>query len=180
MELSRDELEAGYRAHGHAVYRRALRLLQNEDDARDVLHDVFVALQRKGERFEGKSSIATYLYSMTTHACLNWLRNRRNRARLLAGYRPGPEFIAAREERRGPAGAALAPPAPRHAAAREERRALAVELLAQLSPDDAALAVYLHCDELTHEEIAALRGCSRRHVGDLAARLQRQLQERVA
>lgn len=158
MKLSRDELEAVYRAHGHAVYRRALRLLQNEDDARDVLHDVFVALQRKGERFEGKSSIATYLYSMTTHACLNWLRNRRNRARLLAGYRPGPEFIAAREE----------------------RRALAVELLAQLSPDDAALAVYLHCDELTHEEIAALRGCSRRHVGDLAARLQRQLQERMA
>ena len=158
MRLSRAELDAVYRAHGHAVYRRALRLLRNEDDARDVLHDVFIALQRKGERFEGKSSIATYLYSMTTHACLNWLRNRRNRERLLAGYRPGPEFIAARGE----------------------RRALAVELLAQLSPDDAALAVYLHCDELTHEEIAALRGCSRRHIGDLAARLQRQLQERLA
>jgi RNA polymerase sigma-70 factor (ECF subfamily) len=158
VRLSRGEIEALYRAHGHAVYRRALRLLQNEDDARDVLHDVFVELQRKGERFEGKSSIATYLYSMTTHACLNWLRNRRTRARLLAGYRPGPEFIPARGE----------------------RRALAVELLAQLSPDDAALAIYLHCDELTHDEIAALRGCSRRHVGDLAARLQRQLQEKVA
>jgi RNA polymerase sigma-70 factor (ECF subfamily) len=158
MTASRGKIEALYRSHGHAVYRRALRLLQDEDDARDVLHDVFVELQRNGERFEGRSSIATYLYSMTTHACLNWLRNRRRRSELLVGYRPGPEFIAARGE----------------------RRALAVELLAQLSPDDAALAIYLHCDELTHEEIAALRGCSRRHVGDLAARLQRRLQEKVA
>jgi RNA polymerase sigma-70 factor (ECF subfamily) len=95
---------------------------------------------------------------MTTHACLNWLRNRRTRARLLAWYRPGPSFIPARSE----------------------GRALAVELLSSLSPDDAALAIYLHCDELTHEEIAALRGCSRRHVGDLAARLQRTLQEKMA
>lgn len=156
--LSRCEIEAMYRLHGHAVFRRAFRLLQNEDDARDVMQDVFVALQRAGERFEGRSSIATYLYSVTTHACLNWLRNRRTRNRLIAGYRPGPEFIAARGE----------------------RQTLAVELLAQLSPDDAALAVYLHCDELTHEEIAALRGCSRRHVGDLAARLQRRLEESVA
>src|SRR3954469_15172668 len=99
MMLSRGEIEALYRSHGHAVFRRALRLLQNEEDARDVLQDVFVELQRKGERFEGKSSISTYLYSVTTHACLNWLRNRRTRARLLVGYRAGPEAIPARGER---------------------------------------------------------------------------------
>jgi len=156
--LSRGEIDALYRTHGHAVYRRALRLLQNEDDARDVMQDVFVELQRRGEQFDGRSSIATYLYSMTTHACLNWIRNRRTRLRLLAGYRPGPELIPARGE----------------------GRALAVELLAMLSPDDAALAIYLHCDELTHGEIAALRGCSRRHVGALAARLQRRLEEKLA
>ena len=158
MRLSRGEVEALYRAHGAAVYRRALRLLQNEADARDVLQDIFVELQSRGERFAGKSSITTYLYSMTTHACLNWLRNQRTRARLLASLPRGPESIPARGE----------------------RRALAVELLASLSPDDAALAIYLHCDELTHEEIAALRGCSRRHVGDLAARLQKELEEKVA
>jgi RNA polymerase sigma-70 factor (ECF subfamily) len=158
VRLSRGEIEALYRVHGHAVYRRALRLLQNEEDARDLMHDVFVELRQNGERFDGKSSIATYLYSMTTHACLNWLRNRRTRARLLAGYRAGPAFIPARGE----------------------GVALAVELLALLSPDEAALAIYLHCDGLTHSEIAALRGCSRRHVGDLAARLARRLQEKVA
>jgi RNA polymerase sigma-70 factor (ECF subfamily) len=132
--------------------------LQNEDDARDVLHDVFLEIYRNGERFEGKSSVTTYLYSMTTHACLNRLRNRRTRTRLLARYHPGPSFVPARSE----------------------GRALAVELLTSLPPDDAALAIYLHCDELTHDEIAALRGCSRRHVGDLAARLQRRIEEQFA
>jgi RNA polymerase sigma factor (sigma-70 family) len=156
--LSRAEVEAMYRAYGHLVLRRALRLLRNEDDARDVLHDVFLEIQRRGERFTRKSSVATYLYSMTTHACLNWLRNRRTRARLIASYPPGPRVIPARGE----------------------RRALAVELLGALSPDDAALAIYLYCDELTHEEIAELRGCSRRHVGHLAARLLRQIEEKVA
>ena len=61
MTISRTEVEAIYRAHGHAVLRRALRLLQNEDDARDVLHDVFLEIYRNGERFAGKSSVATYL-----------------------------------------------------------------------------------------------------------------------
>jgi len=32
--------------------------------------------------------------------------------------------------------------------------------------------VYLYADELTHDEIASLLGCSRRHVGDRARRLQ--------
>jgi RNA polymerase sigma factor (sigma-70 family) len=156
--LPRAEVEALYRTHGHLVLRRALRLLRNEDDARDVLHDVFLEIQRGGERFAERSSIATYLYSMTTHACLNWLRNRRTRARLLASYRPEPSVIPARSE----------------------GRALAVELLRSLTPDDAALAIYLYCDELSHDEIAALRGCSRRNVGHLAARLLRQLEEKVA
>jgi RNA polymerase sigma factor (sigma-70 family) len=158
VTIARAEVEAIYRRHGHAVLRRALRLLQNEDDARDVLHDVFLELHRNGARFAGKSSVMTYLYSMTTHACLNRLRDHRTRTRLLALYPPGP---------------AVDP-------ARGEGRALAVELLTALPPDDAALAIYLHCDELTHDEIAALRGCSRRHVGDLAARLQRRIEEQFA
>ena len=158
MTISRAEIEAIYRVHGHAVLRRAQRLLQNVDDARDVLHDVFVEIYRSGEQFKGRSSIATYLYSMTTHACLNRLRNHRTRARLLA----------------------LHPPTARFAPARSEGRALAVEILNLLPPDDAALAIYLHCDELTHDEIAALRGCTRRHVTELAARLQRRLEEQLA
>src|SRR5258706_11041593 len=153
-------LDRLYRDHGHAVLRRAHRLLRNEDDARDVMQDVFLDMFRHPERFEARSSIATYLYSATTHACLNRLRDGRNRTRLVAIETAGKPGLA-----RG------------HAS---EDRTLACEILAKLSEDDAALAVYLFCDELTHDEIAALFGCSRRHVGDLAGRLRRRIMERVA
>jgi len=148
-----------YREHGHAVFRRARRLLGDAEDARDVVHDVFLDLYRDGDRFAGRSSVATYLYSMATHACLNRLRNGRTRTRLVA------------IEGSARSGAA---------AGRGEARTLAHQILAQLDEHDAALAVYLYCDELTHEEVADLLGCSRRHVGDLAQRLHRRLEERVA
>src|SRR4029077_8356969 len=126
---------------------------------RDVLQDVFLDMFRNPERYEERSSIATYLYAAATHACLNRLRDGRNRTRLLA------------IETAGASG---------KSSAKSEDRALALEILAKLSDDDAALAVYLFCDELTHDEIAALFGCSRRHVGDLAGRLRRRIMERVA
>jgi RNA polymerase sigma factor (sigma-70 family) len=152
-------LEQLYREHGHLVLRRARRLLRTDDDARDVVQDVFVAMFRNPEQFETRSSIATYLYAATTHACLNRIRDGKNRTRLIAIEAAGGDRIAS---------------------AMGESRALACEILGGLTDDDAALAVYLYCDELTHDEVADLLGCSRRHVGDLATRLRRKIMERVA
>jgi RNA polymerase sigma factor (sigma-70 family) len=151
-------LERLYREHGHLVLRRAKRLLRNEDDARDVVQDVFLDIFRDPARFEANSSIATYLYAAATHACLNRLRDGKTRTRLVA----------------------IEASVPRHMSARGETYALAAEILAGLSEQEAALAIYLFCDELTHDEVAGLLGCSRRHVGDLAARLRRRIMERVA
>jgi RNA polymerase sigma-70 factor (ECF subfamily) len=151
-------VEQLYRAHGHAVLRRARRLLRNDEDARDVMQDVFLGLVG-ADSFEARSSVATYLYAATTHACLNRIRDGKTRTRLVA------------IETAGRAG---------QAAARGESVAMACEILAGLDETDAALAVYLFCDELTHDEVAELFGCSRRHVGDLANRLRRRITERVA
>ena len=152
-------LEQLYRDHGHAVLRRARRLLRSEDDARDVVQDVFLEIFRNPASFESRSSIATYLFAAATHACLNRIRDGRTRTRLVAIHA---------------AGKARVDPA------RGEARAFAAEILAGLSDSDAELALYLYCDELTHDEVADLLGCSRRHVGDLAARLRQQIMERVA
>jgi RNA polymerase sigma-70 factor (ECF subfamily) len=152
-------LEQLYRDHGHAVFRRARRLLRDDQDARDVMHDVFLEIFRNPTGFQARSSIATYLYSAATHACLNRIRDGKNRARLVAIEGAGQSPLA-------------------HA--RGETTALACEILAGLSEEDAALAVYRFCDELTHDEIAGIYGCSRRHVGDLANRLRRRIMERVA
>ena len=152
-------LDSLYRLHGHAVLRRARRMLRDEDDARDVLHDVFLALCDQHEHFAGRSSVATYLYAAATHACLTRIRNGKTRARLVAIE------TAARTQSMDMRG---------------DARTLACEILAGLTEDEAELAIYLYCDELTHDEIAAVLGCSRRHVGDLAIRLRGRVMERVA
>ncbi len=161
--MTPEALDQLYRTHGHAVLRRARRLLRNDDDARDVMQDVFLELYRHPSQFEERSSIATYLYAAATHACLNRIRDGKNRTRLIAIEQPARESSVS---------------------SRSEHRALACEILSRLTEDDAALAVYLYCDELTHDEVAGLLGCSRRHVGDLAKALRKRMidstEERVA
>ena len=143
-----------YRRHGHVVLRRARRLLGDEHEAHDVLQDVFLALARDPEQFAQRSSMTTYLYSATTHACLNRLRNRHTQSRLLGVH-----------------ASSIAPRSPSPDA---EAWATARELLIGLPRDLAEVAVYYYCDEMSQQEIAQLLNCSRRHVGDLLSRAREQ------
>ena len=51
----------------------------------------------------------------------------------------------------------------------------AQQLLAQLPDQLAQVAVYYYFDEMTHEEIAELVGCSRRQVGNLVQQVQQRI-----
>jgi RNA polymerase sigma-70 factor (ECF subfamily) len=150
--LDRQEIERAYREYHHSVLRRATQLLGNEQNAREVVQEVFISLIRDPGQFRGASSIATWLYSATTHLCLNKIRDRDNRARLLARH------VA-------PAAEGELPPS------RVEDQAAARQLLARLPEKLARVAVYAYFDGLTHDEIADILGCSRRNVGKLLARL---------
>jgi RNA polymerase sigma factor (sigma-70 family) len=155
--LRREDIDDAYRKHGHSVLRRARFLLGKEEDAIEALHEVFVDLIERPEQFENRSSIVTWLYSATTHLCLNRLRNGRTRTRLLQ------QGFASIE--RASAGADIE-------SGLELRR-----LLDSLPRDLAEVAVYHHMDELTQDEIANVMGCSRRHVGHLLQRLRTRLAE---
>ncbi|MBC7976211.1 MAG: hypothetical protein H7138_14660, partial [Myxococcales bacterium] len=77
------DVEALYRTYGHSVLRRARQILGNEDDAAEVLQELFVGLLARPDQFEGRSAPSTFLYAATTYACLARLRNRHNRRRLI-------------------------------------------------------------------------------------------------
>ncbi|HMI94319.1 MAG TPA: sigma-70 family RNA polymerase sigma factor [Polyangiales bacterium] len=151
MTLDRQRFEELYRVHAPSVRRRAVELLGSEAEAAEVVQDLFLSMLERPQQFANKSSLTTFLYSATTHACLNRLRNQRNRARLLALH-----------------GAAAHD---RHANPRAERVLQLRALLRELPDELAAVAVYHYLDEMTYDEIAALLGCSRRHVGTLLSRL---------
>jgi RNA polymerase sigma-70 factor (ECF subfamily) len=87
-----------------------------------------------------------------THACLNRLRDGRNRARLLRQNMP-----ADRES-----------PQVSSAEALTSLRAL----LSRMPEELATVTVYYHGEGLTHDDIARILQCSPRHVGNLVSRAQ--------
>jgi RNA polymerase sigma-70 factor (ECF subfamily) len=147
----RIDIDALYRTHAARAFRRAQRLLGDEAEAHELVHDVFLNLFERPEQFRGASTMSTYLYSAVTYACLNRVRDRANRLRLLHEHGGAPLLPAERPD--------------------SERLAALRAVLARLPEPLAQVAVYYYMDELTHDDIARILGCSRRHVGNLLDRL---------
>jgi RNA polymerase sigma-70 factor, ECF subfamily len=73
-QLSFEELISRYSAKAFSL---ATRLTRNQEDAEEVLQDVFVTVFRKIDGFEGKSSFSSWLYRVTVNSALMKLRKRR-------------------------------------------------------------------------------------------------------
>ncbi len=71
--LDRSDLDRLYRQYGALVFRRARKILADEQLARDVCQDVFVQLLRTGGSWEVPSRIG-WLFRTTTNCCLNLIR----------------------------------------------------------------------------------------------------------
>ena len=132
-----------YARYGPALLRKAERMLQDRDEAKDVVQGLFVdLLQRPGTPLD-----LPYLYRAVTHRCLNHLRDRRHRGTLLAN---------ADQALRGLARTRL------------DDRVVDRQLLASLAERVDAQAweilVYHFVDDMTQDEIAALIGASRKTV----------------
>ena len=148
-----------FRQHGPMVYRRALRLLGRREDADEATQEVFIRVMRGASSFEGRSGVTTWLYQITTHYCLNLLRDRARRRQLLQDNMLGGE---------GKDGVAAG------------ELILLRRLLAEADEQQARAAVYVYLDGMSHEEAAALLGVSKRTVGNLIERFLAWAGERSA
>lgn len=69
-----EELISRYEAK---AFNLAMRLTRNQEDAEEVLQDVFVTLYRKLAGFEGKSAFSSWLYRITVNASFMKMRKRK-------------------------------------------------------------------------------------------------------
>lgn len=67
-------------AYSGVIYRLALKMLNNTQDAEDVLQDTFLKAYRGLANFDGRSSVSTWLYRIATNEALMLLRKRKNPA----------------------------------------------------------------------------------------------------
>jgi RNA polymerase sigma-70 factor (ECF subfamily) len=74
-------MQALFARHRTPIYRWLLRFVSNETLAEDLLSEVFLDVWRQADRFEGRSSVSTWLMSIARFKALS-ARRRRTEAEL--------------------------------------------------------------------------------------------------
>ena len=134
------------------VYRLALRILRDEEMARDAVQDAFLKVYASLERFEGRSSFYTWLYRVVLNLCLDLRRRDRSSRHVEWAEEHTPLSEGADPDAEEPMDGA--PPSPQHALERAELRDRMVAAIGEL-PDAARRTLLLReVDGLSYEEIA--------------------------
>jgi len=138
------------------AYGLALRVLRDEEWARDVVQEGFIKVYRSLDRFEGRSSFYTWLYRIVMNLCLDAKRSDRSSrhvewdetAPLEADPASADAVSAVHQEFTGPAGSLE----------RAELREFMARAIEQL-PDDARQTLLLReVEGLSYAEIAECLG----------------------
>jgi len=149
------------------VYRQAIRLTGNHEEAEEVVQEVFLIVYEKVQTFRGASRFSTWLYRVTANDALSILRHRIKGEELpLDDYlpsfredghhqvRPVVDWSNELEEQ----------------LVSDERQRLIQQALDQLSPVDKAVVVLSDLEGLSDREIGSALGLS---VSAVKARLHR-------
>jgi RNA polymerase sigma-70 factor (ECF subfamily) len=133
-----------YRRFGRMIFRRCLRLLKDEEHARDATQDIFIKIARHLDPEEAPSTErVSWVYSVTTYHCLDILRDftrREQRETLSWEVMPAqpPDVFVDRQ--------------------------LAARVLSRFDRKTQAIVIGVLVDGLEHQEVAASLGLSRKTV----------------
>jgi RNA polymerase sigma-70 factor (ECF subfamily) len=142
-ELAREVAQGFY----IRIVRRARKLLRDDEAAKDIAQEVLLRLITSGPTdFEVHPE--AWLSRVTRNLCLNSIRNGRRQRELIETFRTLPKEPE--------------PP---------DQALLVSEVLLRIPAATRAIVNYYFVDELTHDEIAARLGVSRRTIGNRLAEL---------
>lgn len=142
-ERAFEELVEEYRER---VYRVAWRILRDDESAEDAAQEAFIKVFRNIGRFEGRSSLYTWIYRITVNIALNKLKRDKFRRMLPLGDMITQDTRPSANPERAALGGEVA-----------ERIEAAVRTLPEKQRAVFTLRFY---EELSHREIAEIVGCS--------------------
>jgi RNA polymerase sigma-70 factor (ECF subfamily) len=131
-----------YNRHRVRVFRFALRLVDDVTSAEDVVSEAFIEVWRQADRFEGRSSVSTWIMSIARFKALS-VRRRRLEIELDDKIA---ETVADQH------------PTPEQNLLETDRRAQLRDCLSQLSPDHREIIDLVYYHDKTIEEVAEIVG----------------------
>jgi RNA polymerase sigma-70 factor, ECF subfamily len=138
----RAAMQVLYGRHHIRVYRFGLRLVRNEQIAEDLISEVFLDVWRQAGKFEGRSSVSTWLLAITRFKALSALRRRKD------------------AELDDEAAAAIEDPSddPEVAVQKKDTSDVLRKCLERLSPDHREIVDLVYYHEKSVEEVANIVG----------------------
>ena len=158
----RGAFESLVKLHEKNVYNLALKLLKNRDDALDAAQDAFLKAWISIKSFRGESKFSSWLYQLTTNACLDLLR-REKRHRAATPLEDEMELAA--------------DSTPQQAAEAAELRESLQQALDSLTPEHRQIFLLRQMRQLSYDEIGRLLGLESGTVKSRLNRAKKQLRQ---
>src|SRR5947209_10732129 len=152
----REAFQLLFETYKDRVYAIALYFFGgNEAQASDITQQVFLKLFTKIAQFRSEAEFTTWLYRLTTNACVDEQRKVRRLSQLEETFMPDEVRVAEAQETR---------------LARRETAEQVQAAVAELKPKLRVAILLKYFEGLSYEEMAAALGCSK---GTVASRLNR-------
>jgi RNA polymerase sigma-70 factor (ECF subfamily) len=154
------------------VFNIAFGMMHNHDDAYDISQEVFIRVFKSIRKFKGQSSFSTWLYRITTNACLDELRKRKNNKNIISidqeiQLEDGEVFRQIEDDG----------PTPELVAERNELREIIKEAISKLSDEHKEVIVLRDIQGFSYDDIADIIKCPQGTVKSRINRARRMLKE---
>ena len=128
------------------VYFIALRVVRDEDQAADVAQEVFVKVYRSIDKFQGRSSLYTWIYRIAVNLAIN--RSKRDRFKRMVSLSDLPRPRSSKT------------PSPLEDLEEKELRERIDKAIRSLPEKQRAVFILKYFEKMTHQEIARIMDCS--------------------
>ncbi len=145
-----DAFRAIVERHSHRLFRLAYRMTGNTQDAEELVQETFLRAYCGLAKFDGRSSVGTWLYRICVRCSLDEVRKRKTGAELRQSAKA--DCAPDRYEQ------ASSLPAPDRLFYSAEVKRHVEAALCALSPNERAAFVLRHYEGLSIEEISAILG----------------------
>jgi len=164
--------EALVQRHSASLYRFAFRLIGQEDEAQEVVQEIFLRVWRHAKKYDASRPLDTWLYTIGRRVALNADRS----AKARRSHEMEAPHLRTQEQPAIEDVADMRPAAEERLSSREREEAVR-RALAELAPRQRMALVLHHYEDFSYRQIAEVMGVSVSSVESLIFRARRRLSQ---